>query len=88
MDKACGYQLYFKGVVVVRCELMVLPCRMFDGVDRVGYRGVGAVVESFVGIVDMGGCCCGFYEECEVEPQVSPMGSLHFLGMVSFPQYV
>ena len=35
---------------MVYCEFVVLPCRVFDGVDRVGVVdiGVGGVVEKFV----------------------------------------
>ena len=68
MDKAQGDQLDPKGVVVVHCKLVVLPCRMFDGVDRVVDSRVGGVVENFVGSVDMGGCCSGVVELCEVAP--------------------
>ena len=83
MDKARGEQLDHKGVVVVYCYFVVLPCRVFDGRDR-----VGGFVENFVGSVDMGGCYSGVVEGCEVEPRVAPMGGLHSLGRVSLPQDV
>ena len=59
------------------CEFAVLPCRVFDGVDRV------RVVEEFVGNVDMGDCYGEVVEEFVVELQVAPMGGLHFFCKVS-----
>ena len=50
--------------------------------------GVGRVVESFVGSVDMGGCCNGIVEACEVVLRFSPKGGLHFLGMADLLQGV
>ena len=61
---------------------------MFDWVDRVVDRGLGGVVENFVGSVDMGGCCNGVVEGCEVVPRVAPKGGLYFLGMVDLLQGV
>ena len=68
---------------MVYWNFVVLPCRVFDGVDR-----VGGFVEKFVGNVDMRVCYGEVVEEFEVELEVSPMGGLHFLGKVSLPQYL
>ena len=62
---------------MVHCEFVVLPCRVFDEVDRVG------VVGDFWGNVDMGDCCGEIVEEFVVELLVSPMGDLQILGMIS-----
>ena len=57
MDKARGDQLDHEGVVVVHCKLVVLPCEMFDRVDRVDVvdMGVGGLLKILREVLVMGG---------------------------------
>ena len=69
-------------------EFVVLPCRVFDGVDRVGVVGreVARVIGGFSENVDLGDFCGEIVEEFVVELLFVPMGGLHFLGKVCLLQ--
>lgn len=65
-------------------EIVVLPCSVFEGVDRVGVidKELGGVFGEFGENVNVGDCCGEIVEESVVELWVAPMGGLHFLGKV------
>lgn len=73
---------------MVYFDFLVLPCRVFVGVDRVGVvdkgLGGGVVLLKILWVV----LTWGVVDEFEVEPQVVPMAGLHFLGKVSLLQDV
>ena len=72
MDKEWGDQLDHEGVVVVHCKLVVLPCKMFDGVDRVVDRGVGGLLKILWEVLIWGVVVVGLLRGVRLNPRFPP----------------